>query len=137
MAQAAHVQVVADVLHQLQYQLRLVQGRHVRPRLLPYLSGQLAAVRRQRQEGGRAVDGGDQRLGQAALLELVRRHLSYRRGPARSGLGAGDESKIRQDKFFSTNFDLFIGLSNGHRSLKFVCITIEDINQFVHHCLIS
>ena len=102
MAQAAHVQVVADVLDQLQYELRLVQGRHVRPRLLPYLSGQLAAVRRQRQEGGRAVDGGDQRLSQTALLELVRRHLSDRRGAARPRLGAGGESEYRQVKFFST-----------------------------------
>ena len=78
--QAPHVQVVADVLHQLQDQLSLVQRHHVRPGLFPNLSRQLHAGRSwRRQEGGRPIDGGDEGFEQAALFELVGGHLAHRR----------------------------------------------------------
>ena len=102
-AEAPHVQVVADVLHQLQDQLRLVQGHHVCPRLFPDLAGQLdVAAAGRRQERRRPVDGGDEGLEQAALLELVGGDLADRRRFARAGgPAAKDEpATVRPDQSY-------------------------------------
>ena len=92
MTEAANVEVVVDILDQLQDQLRLVQRQHVCPRLLSDLARELAGTGRRGEEGGRAVDGGDQRLGEPALLELVGGHLAHRSSSTRaSRLGTKTE----------------------------------------------
>ena len=84
MAEAADVEVVVDILDQLQDQFRLVERQHVCPRLLSDLARELAGTGRWGEEGGRTVDGGDQRLGKPAFLELVGGHLAHRSSSTRA-----------------------------------------------------
>ena len=99
MAQTSHVKVVTNVFHQFEYQLGLVERGHVCPRLFPDLSRQLAHVGGRGEEGGRAVDGCDEGLGEAALFKLVRRHLAHGGGAARPRLGAGYQPEMWKQKF--------------------------------------
>lgn len=88
-AQAAHVQVVADVLDELEDELLLVE----RAQLVPVAPARLGVVadervrvlaERRADERERAVHVAHERPQQAAALELVRRHLAH----GRRGAGA-------------------------------------------------
>ena len=80
MAEALRVDLRVDVLHQLHHQLGLVEGVQVVPALLPDLAGELrgGVEGGGAEEGGCAVDAGDDGLGQAALLKVVRRDFPHR-----------------------------------------------------------
>ena len=93
MAETPHIEVVADVLHKLKNELRLIKGLQVGPALLSDLAGELVGAGEGAEEGGGAVDARHDGLGQAALLKVMCRDLpDWGVGASGgAGLGAGGE----------------------------------------------